>query len=156
MTNDDPGVPSMRFFNAGYKYSIVFFAAMIGGAGTVAEPLPDPMVSNLFALTDVAASLRICAKSRAYQALTDSDKTAIHRLTRNIDDLVTSIAETFDPSLVDFYKAQRAELAESPPKVHEMEQKYGFCGNGMIADIRRYVYASKKTLDAFFKAYNRR
>ena len=146
----------MRLFKAKHIFFVTLFVAMIDGAGVAAKPLPDPMVSNLFALTDVAASLQMCAQSDAYQSLPDRDKTAIRRLTRNIDNLVASIAETFDPSLVDFYKAQRAELAKSPPKLGEMKQRYGYCGNGMIADIRRYVYTSKKTLDEFFKAFNRR
>ena len=145
----------MNFYSARYKLSAAVLIAMIGGAGVAAKPLPDPMVSNLFALTDVAASLQICAESNAYHSLPDSDKTAIRRLTRNIDNLVTSLAESFDPSLVKFYMAQRAELAKSPPKLDEMKQRYAYCGNGMIADIRRYVYTSKKTLDEFFKAYNR-
>lgn len=146
----------MRFVNANQKFLSVFILVLISSFGAAAKPLPDPMVSNLFALTDVAASLQICAQSKAYPALPDSDKNAIGRLMRNIDKLIATMADTYDPSLIEFYQAQRSELSESPAKLNEMRQRYGYCGNGMIAGIRRYVYTSKKTLDEFFKAYNRR
>tara|TARA_B110000495_G_C22908380_1_gene530355 strand:+ start:606 stop:1061 length:456 start_codon:yes stop_codon:yes gene_type:complete len=151
----------MRSFNAKQiKFTLylasVYLLAISVSAGTAAKVLPDPMVSNLFALTDVAASLQICSNSKAYASLTESDKNSIQRLMRNIDKLIMTMAETYDPSLIKFYLAQRSELSESPAKLNEMRQRYGYCGNGMIADIRRYVYTSKKTLDEFFKAYNRR
>jgi hypothetical protein len=146
----------MRFVNATQNFLSVFILILIGSFGAVAKPLPDPMVSNLFALTDVAASLQICAQSKAYPSLPDSDKNAIGRLMRNIDKLIATMADTYDPSLIKFYQTQRSELSESPAKLNEMRRQYGYCGNGMIANIRRYVYTSKKTLDAFFKAYNRR
>jgi hypothetical protein len=120
-----------------------------------AKPLPDPMVSNLFALTDVAASLSICAKSSAFSALRESERKTVRRLSRTIDKLVAEIAQTYDPALVKFYEAQRNELSQDPDKQSEMKIRYGFCGKGMIGQMHRYVYTSKKTLDEFFRAYNR-
>jgi len=120
-----------------------------------AKPLPDPMVSNLFALTDVAASLSICAESSAFSTLAEKDRKTVRRLSRTVDKLVAGIAQTYDPALVKFYEAQRTELTQDPDKLSEMKKRYEYCGNGMIPQMHRYVYTSKKTLDEFFKAYNR-
>ena len=133
--------------------ALSFFGLLISPAS--AKPLPDPMVSNLFALTDVAASLSICANSSVFSTLTEGDRKMVRRLGRTIDKLVAEIAHTFDPPLVKFYEAQRSELTQDPDKLSEMKRRYGFCGNGMIPQMHRYVYTSKKTLDEFFKAYNR-
>ncbi|MBL4719623.1 MAG: hypothetical protein JKY20_00625 [Alphaproteobacteria bacterium] len=131
------------------------FLVLLSSGIASAKPLPDPMLSNLFALTDVAASLSICANSSEFTSLSKGDQKSVHQLNRHIDKLVAKIAQSFDPSLTKFYIDQRIELTQDANKLAEMKQRYGNCGNGLIPQLRRYVYTSKKTLDEFFKAYNR-
>ena len=113
------------------------------------QVLPEPMLVNLFALTDAAATLQICARSDAYRKLRAGDKALLKRLQGNIDDLVRKIAVKFDEDLFGFFVQSRDEAAALPKKVEATRQRYGFCGNGLLERMTRYIADSKQRLDYF-------
>lgn len=111
--------------------------------------IPEPMLVNLFALTEASASLQVCARSTSYDTLSKRDKALIKRLQDNIDGLVRKIAKKYDEDLFGFYQHTRNEAAAQPDRVETMRKQYAYCGNGMLERMKRYVYDSRQKLDYF-------
>lgn len=121
----------------------------IGASAKRPQILPEPMLINLFALTEASAALRICADSKAYSALTANEKALLARLQGGIDGLVRKIAQKFDPDLFPFFEQSRDEAAKRPDRVESMRQQYAYCGEGMLERMQGFVYNSRQKLDYF-------
>ena len=79
------------------KYPVVFaLAALLFAANVVAKRpqiLPEPMLVNLFALSEASTALHICMDSDAYKNLRHNEKRLLRRLQGNINTLVQNIAQ---------------------------------------------------------------
>jgi hypothetical protein len=113
------------------------------------QVLPEPMLVNLYALTEASAALQICGESASYKILTPNDQAQLKRLQSNIESLVKKIARKFDDDLFSFFIHTRNEIATRPDKVEEMRSRHQFCGNGLFEQMKRYVYDSRQKLDYF-------
>ena len=111
--------------------------------------LPEPMLVNLFALSEAWAAMQICAESGSYSALPSDQKALLRRLQGSIDSLVKKIARKFDDDLFPFFTKSRHETAKRPERIETMRKQYAYCGNGMLERMKRYVYDSRQKLDYF-------
>ena len=111
--------------------------------------LPEPMLVNLFALTEASAALQICAESGSYGALPSDQKALLLRLIRGIDTVVRKIARKYDDDLFPFFERSRDEAAKRPERIESMRKQYGYCGNGMLKRMKRYVHDSRQKLKYF-------
>ena len=73
--------------------------------------LPEPMLVNLFALSEASAAMKICEDSAAYAGLPAGKKALLRRLQGVIDGLVKKIASKFDEDLFGFFVQTRDEAA---------------------------------------------
>ena len=126
-------------------------ATLFASASAAKRPqiLPEPMLVNLFALTEASAALQICADSASFKGLAADKKALLQRLQRGIDDLVRKIARKFDQDLFPFFVRSRDQTAARPSKIAEMRKRYEFCGNGFFERMKRYVYDGRQKLDFF-------
>lgn len=118
----------------------------------VAKPpqvLPDQMFSNLYALTQAASVLKVCADSSAWNTLPDKKKKLLKRLQGGVDDLVHKIARKFDNDVFGFYATERDSTARDPDFIRHYDEQYGICGDGMFERMQWYVYESRQKLDLF-------
>ena len=131
--------------------SLLIAITLTTGTATAKRPqiLPDPMLVNLFALTEASAALQICAESRSYGALPPDQKELLLRLNRGIDTVVRKIAQKYDDDLFPFFERSRNEVAKRPKRIESMRKQYGYCGNGMLRRMKRYVHDSRQKLDYF-------
>ena len=113
------------------------------------QVLPEPMLVNLYALTEASAALQICGESTSHKTLTPADQAKLKRLQSNIESLVKKIARKYDEDLFSFFVHTRNETATRPDKIEEMRNRYQFCGNGLFEQMKRYVYDSRQKLDYF-------
>ena len=105
------------------KFSVTVLAILAGLAiprSAAAKPpqvIPEPMLVNLFALTEASSTLRVCADSSAYTALPTGKKRLLRRLQQRIDGLVKTMAAKFDDDLFAFFTSannfQRADAART-------------------------------------------
>ena len=130
---------------------LLLAAILISSTAAAERPqiLPDPMLVNLYALTEAAAALRICAESSRFDTLSASEKDQLQRLQGLIEELVHNIARKFDDDLFPFFVASRNEAAARPDKIEDMRMRYDFCTNGFIDRMKAYVYDSRRKLDYF-------
>jgi len=132
--------------------SAALFAALLHAfpaAAKAPQVLPDKMFGNLFALTQAATVLQICAESADWAALPDRKKQLHKRLMDDIDGLVRKIARKFDSDVFGFYASQRDETARDPEFVRHYGKQYGICGDRMFERMQWYVYDSRQKLDLF-------
>jgi len=137
------------------KLYITMLAVLAGLAfaqPAVAKPpqvLPEPMLVNLFALTEASATLQICANSDLYAALPAAKKKLLGRLQTRIDGLVKSIAAKFDNDLFGFFQVERDNAARSQRQIEQVRLNYGTCGDALFKRMQWYVYDSRLKLDLF-------
>lgn len=135
------------------KFAAVFMLAFslitANAAAKRPQVLPEPMLVNLFALTEASAALQICAQSNAHDALPSDQKALLVRLQGNIDSLVRKIAGKYDEDLFPFFEQSRDEAVKRPGQRERMRRLYAYCGNGMLERMQRYVYDSRQKLDYF-------
>jgi len=135
------------------KYPVVFALAALLFAATVLakrpQILPEPMLVNLFALTEASTALQICMDSDAYKNLRHNEKRLLRRLQGNINTLVQNIAQKYDEDLFSFFKQSRNEAAKQPDRIKTLRKQYNFCGNGLLERMKRYVHESRQKLDYF-------
>jgi len=135
------------------KFAACLLVAMTLTAGPAAakrpQILPEPMLVNLFALTEASAALQICAESGSYGALPSDQKALLQRLNRGIDTVVQKIARKFDDDLFPFFERSRDEAAKRPKRIETMRKQYGYCGNGMLERMKHFVHDSRQKLDYF-------
>ena len=135
------------------KYPIIFaLAALLFAADATAKRpqiLPEPMLVNLFALTEASAALQICMDSNAYSGLPANQKSLLNRLQGNINSLVQKIARKYDEDLFPFFEQSRNEAAKRPERIKTMQEQFAYCGNGMLERMKRYVFDSRQKLDYF-------
>lgn len=147
------------FFVANGKHDVKFritMLAVLAGLGVpqsaAAKPLqviPEPMLVNLFALTEASATLQICADSGTYAALPKDKKKLLRRLQKRIDGLVKAIAAKFDNDLFEFFEVERDKAARSPFQIERVRSKYGTCGDALFKRMQWYVYDSRQKLELF-------
>ena len=135
------------------KYPILFAITALLFAVEVSakrpQILPEPMLINLFALTEASAALQICTESTAYNSLRANEKSLLKRLRKNIDTLVRKIARKYDEDLFAFFEHSRDEAAKQPDRIETMRNQYAYCGNGMLERMKRYVFDSGQKLEYF-------
>lgn len=119
------------------------------GAAKPPQVIPEPMLVNLFALTEASATLRICADSSAYAALPKDRKKLLRRLQGRIGALVKSMAAKFDDDLFAFFEAERNKAARTPFQIERARAKYGPCGDKLFKRMQWYVYDSRQKLEQF-------
>jgi hypothetical protein len=132
--------------------AITILAVSLFAAPSMAKPpqvLPDQMFGNLFALTQAATVLKICADSDAWAGLPDRKKQLHKRLLDDIDGLVHKIARKFDNDVFEFYASERDKTARDPDFIKHYSQQYGVCGDQMFDRMQWYVYDSRQKLDLF-------
>jgi hypothetical protein len=129
--------------------ALVFTLAVNGATAKRPQILPEPMLVNLFALTEASATLQICAESGSYDGLPPDRKALLQRLHRGIDTLVRKIARKYDDDLFPFFVQSRDDAAKRPDRIETIRKQYGYCGNGMLERMKRYVYDSRRKLDYF-------
>ena len=113
------------------------------------QVIPEPMLVNLFALTEASATLQICADSGAYAALSGDRRKLLRRLQKRIDGLVKSMAAKFDNKLFGFFEAERDKAARNPSQIERVRSKYGPCGDELFKRMQWYVYDSRQKLELF-------
>lgn len=139
----------------GHPMKIIVFliltAILPAGPASAKRPqvVPEPMLVNLFALTEASAALKICADSPSYAGLTANEQALLQRLQGAIERLVQTIAHKYDDDLFPFFLQTRQDAAARPDKIAEMRAKYRFCGNDLLAQMNRYVTDSRQKLDYF-------
>lgn len=127
--------------------TLVFCAG--GAAAKPPQILPEPMLVNLFALTEASAALRICADSPSFAKLAAADQTLARQLQNGIEKLVRQIGRKYDDDLFGFFVQTRDAAAGRPDKIEGMRERYGYCGNGFLAQMKQYVHASRQKLNYF-------
>ena len=128
---------------------IVLLGLSAPAAGKPPQVIPEPMLVNLFALTDASATLQICADSDAHAALPEARKKLLLRLQTRIDGLVKAMAAKFDDDLFGFFEAERDKAARDPFQIERVRSKYGICGDALFKRMQWYVYDSRQKLEAF-------
>ena len=111
--------------------------------------LPEPMLVNLFALTEASATLQICADSTAYPPLPDEKKALLRRLQGRIDKLVQRISRKYDDDLFGFFVERRNQIAGRPDLIETTRSRYSYCGDDLFKRMKRYIYDSRQKLDYF-------
>lgn len=137
------------------KFSITILAVLVGfavpqfAAAKPPQVIPEPMLVNLFALTQASATLQICADSSAHAALPKDKKKLLARLQKRINRMVKTMAVKFDNDLFDFFEAERNKLARSPFLNDRVRSKFGPCGDALFKRMQWYVYDSRQKLELF-------
>ena len=121
----------------------------VDAAAKQPQTLPEPMLVNLFALTEASAALQICAGSNAFKKLRANEISLLKRLQGNIDTLVRKIARKYDENLFPFFEQSRNEAAMRPERMETMRKQFAYCGNGMLKRMKHYVYESQQKLKYF-------
>ena len=137
------------------KFSLTILAVLAALAvpkfATAKPPqvIPEPMLVNLFALTEASATLQICADSSAHAALPQDKKKLLLRLQKLIDGLVGSMAAKFDDDLFNFFEVERNKMARSPFQIEQVRSKFGPCRDTLFKLMQWYVYDSRQKLELF-------
>ena len=134
-----------------YPALLAPIALLFAGDAAAKQPqtLPEPMLVNLFALTEASAALQICAGSSAFKKLRANEISLLKRLQGNIDTLVRKIARKYDENLFPFFEQSRNEAAMRPERMETMRKQFAYCGNGMLDRMKRYVFDSRQKLAYF-------
>jgi hypothetical protein len=119
------------------------------GAAKPLQVIPEPMLVNLFALTEASATLQICAQSNTHAALAKDKKKLLLRLQKRIDRMVKSMAAKFDNDLFGFFEGQRNKAARNPLLIEQVRSTYGLCGDALFKRMQWYVYDSRQKLELF-------
>ncbi len=129
--------------------AVAFMLATGHAAARPPQVLPEPMLFNLFLLTDASATLRICEDSAAYSSLTAEKKALLNRLQSRIEGLVREMAEIYDDELYPFFVERRNETASRTDQIEDVRSRYGYCGDALFKKMKRYVYDSRQKLQQF-------
>ncbi len=124
---------------------------LLAGSAHAKRPqiVPEPMLVNLFALTEASAALKICADSPSYAKLAADKQALLQRLQGAIEGLVQKTARKYDDDLFPFFIQARQDAAARPGKIEKMRTKYRFCGNDFLDQMKRYVSDSRQRLNYF-------
>ncbi len=131
---------------------LAILASLAVSQSTDAKPpqvIPEPMLVNLFALTEASATLKICADSPSHAALPKDKKNLLRRLQTHIDRLVKTIAAKFDDDLFGFFEFERDKAARDPGLIEQIQSKYDICGDALFKRMQWYVYDSRQKLELF-------
>lgn len=115
---------------------------------------PEPMLKNVYALTEAGAVLQICFKSPAYKALSKKNALELHGLLIRIGDLVRAIGKHYnDDMLYMTHEMSKAKMSSDPKLKEYAKDKYHFCDETLLADMDSYLTENEKTITDFLENY---